>query len=98
MLLTGVRQNQGNVSGYLTLGSKLQGSGHFSGTIDPTKGLKFVVTDTEGYASLFFEGVMQSATGLSGDYYRCSSGEPIQGGQCKQAPGSYGIWIIVLLS
>ena len=92
MVLTGIRQSQGNISGYLTLGPKLQGSGPFSGTINTTKALKFIVTDTAGSATLFFEGVMQSATSLSGIYYRCS---PV----ClSQAPGSYGIWDIVQTS
>jgi eukaryotic-like serine/threonine-protein kinase len=98
VLLTGMRQNQGNVSGYLTLGPMLQGSGHFSGTIDSRKALEFVVTDGEGNATLFFRGVMQSVTALNGDYYSCSPVGPGQGGQCQRAPGSYGIWDIVLLS
>jgi serine/threonine protein kinase len=96
--LTGIQQSQGNISGYLTLGPKLQGSGPFSGTIDTAKELKFTVTDTAGSATLFFEGVMQSATSLTGDYYRCSSVGLSQGGRCRQAPGSYGIWSIVLTS
>jgi hypothetical protein len=98
MLLTELRQSQGNISGYLTLGPSLQGSGHFSGTINTTKELKFMVADTTGTATLFFEGVMQSTTSLTGDYYHCSPVDLSQGGQCKQAPDSYGIWDIVLLS
>lgn len=98
MLLSGIRQSQGNISGYLTLGPKLQGSGPFSGTINTSKELKFVVPDTVGNATMFFEGVMQSATSLTGDYYRCSPVGLSQGGKCSQAPGSYGIWSIVLTS
>jgi hypothetical protein len=98
MLLSGIRQSQGNISGYLTLGPKMQGSGPFSGTIDTTKELKFVVTDAKGNATLFFEGVLQSGASLTGDYYRCSPAGLGQQGQCSQAPGSYGIWDIVLLS
>ncbi len=98
MSLSGIRQSQGNISGYLTLGPKLQGSGPFSGTIDTTKELKFVVTDNAGNATLFFEGVMQSGTSLTGDYYRCSPIGLSQVGQCSQVPGSYGIWNIVLTS
>ncbi len=98
MVLSGIRQSQGNISGYLTLGPKLQGSGPFSGTIDTTKELKFIVTDTAGSVTLFFEGVMQSATSLTGDYYRCSPVGLSQVGQCSQIPGSYGIWNIVLTS
>lgn len=98
MVLTGIRQSQGNISGYLTLGPKLQGSGSFSGTIDTAKELKFTVTDTAESVTLFFEGVMLSATSLTGDYYRCSSVGLSQGELCKQAPDSYGIWSIVLTS
>ena len=96
--LTGIRQSQGNIGGYLTLGPKLQGSGPFSGTINTAKELKFKVTGTAGGATLFFEGVMQSATSLTGDYYCCSSVSLSQGGRCRQAPGSYGIWSIDLTS
>jgi hypothetical protein len=98
MSLTGIRQSHGNISGYLTLGPKMQGGGPFSGTIDTTKELKFIVTDTAGSATLFFEGAMQSATSLSGNFYRCSPVGLSQEGQCRLAPGSYGIWDIVLLS
>jgi hypothetical protein len=98
MVFSGIQQSQGNISGYLTLGPKMQGSGPLSGTIDTTKELKFVVADTNGKATLFFEGVMQSATSLTGDFYRCSPVGLSQGGQCRQAPGSYGIWDIDLLS
>ena len=68
------------------------------GTIDTTKELKFTVTDTAGNATLFFEGVMQSGNSLTGNYYRCSPVSLSQGGRCRQAPGSYGIWDIVLTS
>ena len=98
MVLTGIRQSQGNINGYLTLGPKLQGSGPFSGTIAIAKELKFTVTGTSGSVSLFFEGVMLSATSLTGDFYRCSSVGLSQGESCKQAPDSYGIWSIVLTS
>jgi hypothetical protein len=96
--LTVIRQSQGNISGYLTLGPKLQGSGPFSGTINTAKELKLTVTDTAGSVMLFFEGVMQSATSLTGDYYRCSSVSLSQGGRCRQAPGIYGIWSLGLTS
>jgi serine/threonine protein kinase len=96
--LSGIRPGEGNISGYLTLGPKLQGSGPFSGTIDIAKRLQFIVTDTTGHALLFFEGNVQAADSLSGDYYRCNSIVPAQGGRCRQAPGSYGIWNVVLNS
>lgn len=72
-----------------------KGSGPFSGTIDTAKHLQFTVTDAAGHATFFFEGAMQSATSLSGDYYQCLPGPP-QRGQCSKAPGSYGIWNVQL--
>ena len=98
MSLTGIQQSQGNISGYLALGPKLQGSGPFSGTIDTPKHVQFIVTDAAGHATLFFEGDMQSADSLSGDYYSCSPVSPAQGGRCRQGPGSYGIWNVGLTS
>ncbi len=92
MSLTGIRQSQGNISGYLALGPNMQGSGSFRGTINTAKHVQFIVTDPAGNATLFFEGDMQSENSLVGDYYRCSSA---QGGRCSQAPGSYGIWSVV---
>jgi hypothetical protein len=37
MSLTGIRQSQGNIGGYLVLGPKMPGSGPFSGTVDTAK-------------------------------------------------------------
>ncbi len=95
MSLTRLRQSQGNISGYLILGPKLQGGGPFSGTVDTAKNLQFTMRDAAGNATLFFEGAMQSATTLSGDYYSC---DHAQGSQCRRAPGSYGIWSVTLAS
>jgi len=93
--LVGVQQSHGSISGYFILGSKLQGSGPFRGTFNTTKQLQFTVTDTAGHATLFLEGIAQSSTSLSGDYYRCSQA---QGSQCNQSYDDYGIWSVVLVS
>ncbi len=95
MALIGVRQSQGYISGYLTIDSKLLGSGHFSGTITAAGELQFIVTDSAGHATFFFDGLVQSPTSLSGDYYRCSR---IQGEQCKPSRDDYGIWSVALVS
>lgn len=95
--LTGIQQNQGSFSGFLLLGPKMLSSGLFRGTIGTTKDLQFTVTDAAGNVTLFFEGEMQSATSLSGDYYYCRPG-PIQGGKCSRAAGGYGIWNAVRAS
>jgi eukaryotic-like serine/threonine-protein kinase len=97
MFLTVTQQNQGNFSGYLRLESLVKGSRLFRGTIDTTKILQFTVTDAAGNATLFFEGGMQSATSLSGDYYQCGPA-PIRGGKCIKAPGGYGIWNVIRTS
>ena len=89
--LTGVRQNQGKITGYLVLGPGLQGSGPFSGTIDSANHIRLTVKDPAPHASIFFEGTMQSATSLSGDFYRCSPNST-QSGQCSRASKGYGIW------
>lgn len=92
LLLTNIRQNQGEISGDLLIGSKLRGSGPFSGTIETTKHLQFTVTDAAGQPTLFFEGAIQSATSLSGDYYWCGLGPE---NPCPRAPGGYGVWSAV---
>lgn len=96
MSLTGIQQDQANISGYLALGPHMQGSGPFRGTIDTTKHFQFIVTDAAGNARLFFDGVMESATSLSGDYYSCSPVVPLQESRCSRASGGYGIWYVVL--
>jgi hypothetical protein len=93
--LTGLQQSQGKITGYLVLGSGLQGSGPFSGTIDAAKHLQLTVTDSTDHATFFFEGAMQSAISLSGDYYQCSP-NPTQNSQCSRASGGYGTWRLVL--
>lgn len=96
MSLTGIRQNQSQISGYLTLGPNIQGSGPFKGIIDVKKHFQFIVTDATGNSRLFFEGAMQSPTTLSGDYYNCSLGGPSQGNRCIRASDSYGIWNVIV--
>jgi eukaryotic-like serine/threonine-protein kinase len=96
MSLTGIRQTQANISGYLALGPAVQGSGPFKGTVDTTRHFQFIVTDTAGNARLSFQGIIQSATSLGGDYYSCSPAGRSQGNRCSHTPGSYGIWNVVL--
>lgn len=96
MSLTDIRQNQNQFSGYLILGPNVQGSGPFKGSIDAKKHIQFLVMDGAGSPRLFFEGVMQSPTALTGDYYYCSPGGPLQGDRCTRASGSYGLWNVIL--
>jgi eukaryotic-like serine/threonine-protein kinase len=95
LTLTQVQQSQGKISGILAVGPGLLGLGPFSGTIDTTKHLRFTVRDGAGNPTLFFEGDIQSATSLSGDYYRCI---PIQGNPCHRTTVGYGIWNVLIPS
>jgi serine/threonine protein kinase len=96
LTFTNVQESQGKISGYLTVGPGLLGYGDFSGTIDATsKQLQFTLVDSDGNPTLFFEGAMQSATSLSGNYYRCSSA---QGSRCVKGNAGYGVWNVVLAS
>lgn len=90
-----MQRSQRAIWGSLILGPKLQRSGSFSGIITLSKQVQFTVTDSTGQAALFFEGTMQSATSLSGDYYYCRQ---VQRGPCRWAPGTYGVWSVALVS
>ncbi len=92
--LTKFSQQQGKLSGYLTVGPQFQGSGALSGTIDSAGHFQFTVLDTAGNATLFFSGAMQSGNSLVGNYYAC---RPSQGNQCVQNPAEYGLWNVVLM-
>jgi len=93
LTLTQVQQSQGKISGFLIVGPGLLGYGPFSGTLDTTtEHLQFTVRDDAGNPTLFFEGAIQSATSLSGDYYRCIS---IQGNPCHRTTEGYGIWNVL---
>jgi serine/threonine protein kinase len=96
LTLTNVQHSQGKISGILAVGPGLLGYGPFSGTLDTTtEHLQFTVRDGAGNPTLFFEGTIQSPTGLSGDYYRCI---PIQGNPCHRTNVGYGIWNVLLSS
>ena len=95
MILQGVHQIGGTLNGYLTVGSPFEISGSFSGTIDFSKHFQLTVSDAAGHPILFLEGAIQSATSLSGDYYRCAS-VPTQEGKCSRASDNYGIWSALL--
>ncbi len=95
MFLAGMQQTQGSFTGRLILGPGMKSGGLFKGTINMAKYLQFTVMDAAGIATLFFEGAVQSATSLSGDYYQCSPG-PVQGSSCSRIPGSYGLWNVLV--
>ena len=84
--LTGIQQSGGNIAGYFTMGSGLQGSGSFKGIVTAIKQIRFTVTDATRHAILSFDGAMQSDGTLSGDYCNLD-----QHGQCS---GDYGLWSV----
>ena len=97
MILQGIHQLGGTINGFLTLGAPLKLSGPFSGTIDFSKHFQFTVIDAAGHPLLFIEGAIQTATSLSGDFWRCASA-PTQAGKCSRASDSYGIWNALLVT
>lgn len=58
-LLSGVQQSQGNISDYIILGPTILGCGPLNVSIDIAKHLRFTVTDSSGYALLFFSRVAE---------------------------------------
>jgi serine/threonine protein kinase len=96
LTLTQVQHSQGKMSGILVVGPGLLGYGPFSGALDTTtEHLQFTVRDGAGNPTLFFKGTIQSATSMSGDYYRCI---PIPGDPCHRTNVGYGIWNVLLSS
>ncbi len=87
MSLTGIQQSAGNITGYLTVGTELQGSGSFRGMVTTTKQIQFTVIGGTGHATLSFEALIDSAGTFTGSY--CSLNRQ---GQCNRASGGYGLW------
>ncbi|QBD82185.1 serine/threonine protein kinase [Ktedonosporobacter rubrisoli] len=86
MSISKLQQKGEQISGYLTLGPGLLGSGNFTGTVSTDRKIQFSVP---GYANLLplnFQGTVQADGNMSGTY--CS----YQNGQCDQAGGGYGSW------
>ncbi|WP_162004871.1 hypothetical protein [Dictyobacter vulcani] len=86
MILSQMQQQQGNVSGHLTLGQGLQGDGDFTGTVTKDNRIQFLVPGYLGHLPLFFEGQFQNNGSITGTY--CS----YQNNQCNNAAGGYGTW------
>lgn len=63
-----IRQDQGNISGYLTVYQPLGGSGPFTGQIDEDGQLRFVVQCETCAIQLSFVGSVQEDGTLSGTY------------------------------
>ena len=81
-----VKQSNGNISGLLSLGPGLLGSGNFNGTVTEDKKLQFLVPGYSGLLPLFFQGQILANGSMSGTY--CS----YRNGQCNFGGGGYGTW------
>jgi hypothetical protein len=90
--LTGIQQQQGNISGYFAEKSAsnrftgLPENGPFRGSVNTTKRMQFKVMSASGQAAFSFEGIIQVDNNIAGSY--CSLEKSI--GECS----SYGLWSI----
>lgn len=83
-----LNQNQGNLSGSVTIGQPLQGSGPItSGFVQKNNYIQFTVQGYNGHASLMFFGTVQSSGSMGGQY--CSVD---QTGHCNANSGGQGTW------
>ena len=92
MTIAQIRQSKGNISGFLSLGPGLLGSGNFNGTVTEDKKLQFFVPGYSGLLPLSFQGQILANGSISGTY--CS----YQNGQCDFDGGGYGTWQLAPLS
>jgi hypothetical protein len=92
MTIAQIKQSNGNISGFLSLGPGLLGSGNFNGTVTEDKKLQFLVPSYSGLLPLFFQGQILANGSISGTY--CS----YQNGQCNFGGGGYGTWQLSPLS
>ncbi|GCE24935.1 hypothetical protein KDA_04190 [Dictyobacter alpinus] len=85
--LSNMSQQQGAISGHLTLGPGLQGDGDFTGSVTRDKKIQFLVPSFAGHLPLFFQGQFQPNGSIVGNY--CS----FQNNQCdNNSGGGYGTW------
>ena len=92
MKIAQIKQSNGNISGFLSLGPGLLGSGNFNGMVTEDKKLQFLVPSYSGLLPLFFQGQILANGSISGTY--CS----YQNGQCNFSGGGYGTWQLAPLS
>ncbi len=83
-----LQQNQGNISGHVTIDPPLQGSGSiYNGSVQTNSYIQFTVTGYNGNAPLFFSGSVRSDGSMSGQY--CSIDST---GHCNTSVGGHGTW------
>src|SRR6266487_2737440 len=90
--LTHIRQQQGNISGYLggipdnTILNGIPLNGPFTGTVTIAKQIQFIVTSDTGQTAFSFEGVIWADGTIVGSF--CSPAEAR--GKCS----NYGLWSV----
>ncbi|HLX55483.1 MAG TPA: serine/threonine-protein kinase [Ktedonobacteraceae bacterium] len=92
MTLNAIQQNRGNIQGRFLVSSPLLGSGPFTGTVNTSGALQFIVSSSQ-VAPLFFQGSIRGDGSLAGTY--CSLN---RSGHCDPAAGGYGSWLVYPLS
>jgi hypothetical protein len=63
-----INQNQGSISGQFSVDLPLKGTGSFTGTIDTSKNIQFLVVSTDTIAPILFKGTVLPDGSLSGSY------------------------------
>ena len=87
-LSVSLQQHSGNISGYVTIGYQLQGSGPIiSGSVSTNNAIQFTVMGSNRLAPLSFQGTVQPDGSMKGTY--CSID---QANQCNSASGGAGNW------
>ena len=93
-LTLALTQNQGNISGNVTITAPLTGGGPItSGFVQKNNYIQFTVQGYNGNAPLLFMGNVQSSGGMSGTY--CSID---QSGHCNTSVGGQGTWSVGAVS
>jgi Serine/threonine protein kinase len=86
--LSQLRQTQGTLTGYLSLGPGLIGAGSFHGSVTQSSQVSFLVASTGAVLPLFFEGQIHGDGSMAGSY--CS----YQNNSCDHQAGGYGTWTV----
>lgn len=90
MSLNSISQQSGQIQGNFVVGSGLNGSGPFTGTVDAHNSIQFTVSGEHENPPLFFQGKIKHDGSISGTY--CSLDPNTH--QCNPAIGGHGTWSV----
>ncbi len=90
LTLTSIKQNGQQISGYCTKGSKLIGSGPFTGTIDASGHVQLTVLDSKDSITTYFSGTLSNGI-LQGNY---KVTYPFYPSDPNFPNPQYGIWLL----